>query len=285
MATLELSNRYLTLAPIIVTSPTTRCGTTLVQRLISASDNALLYGEEIGHHIRALTEWFLGLMRGQEQMGDALDADFQRTLAGTLEDWRPGLAPPSSVMLRAFAETYYQLPSTLADYGRAIGRPVWGFKGPAYSFDAIRAMLALMPHATVVYMIRNPFDALKSAKARRFVVDAEDVAGFCSEWARNVGQALELGESPWMTLLKYEDLIAQPKAQIGRLESFTGARGVNPGVLDIKVNTFAGAEADGHSPSQYIAPMELTADEAAAVMTHAGAIVAELYGEPQRRTG
>jgi len=285
MATLELPNRYLALSPIIVTSPTTRCGTTLVQRLVSTSDNALLYGEEIGLHIRALTEWFVGLMQHHDRVGEALDADFQRALTGALNDWRPGLMPPTSVTLRAFAETYYQIPATLAEYGRSIGRPVWGFKGPAYSRDTIRAFLSLMPRAKVIYVFRNPFDALKSAKARKFADTDEGVAGFCSEWTRNMREVSSLGESERLLLLKYEDLIEQPKAQIRRVELFTETTGIDEAVLDIKINTFSGEEADGHSPSQYIQPAKLTAAETETVLAQAGAVVTELYGDLQRWTG
>ena len=39
---LDIPNAYLAAAPVIVTSPTTRCGTTLVQRLLCASDNAFV---------------------------------------------------------------------------------------------------------------------------------------------------------------------------------------------------------------------------------------------------
>ena len=48
---INLPDRYLTAAPVIVTSPTTRCGTTLVQRLLCASDNAFVY-----RHNRCLRE-------------------------------------------------------------------------------------------------------------------------------------------------------------------------------------------------------------------------------------
>src|SRR5947209_314180 len=124
MATLSVPNRYLGLAPVVVTSPTPRCGTTLVQRLLTASSNAFIYGEEVGHQVRTLTGWLIGLLRQFEQTSANVDPDFQRALEGTLADWRPGLTAPTEVMRRAWIETYYQLPATLSEFSASIGRPV-----------------------------------------------------------------------------------------------------------------------------------------------------------------
>jgi hypothetical protein len=279
MASLQIPNRYLAAAaPVIVTAPTTRCGTTLVQRLLSDSDNAFLYGEEVGHQLKQLTTWFIGLLQAFEKDADALDADFVRAMAGELTDWRPSLMPPTQLMMNAWVETYYQLPTRLAEFGASIGRPVWGFKGPAYPRDMLLAFLALMPHARVIYVYRNPYEALKSAKARRFAEGEAGVAGFCAEWARNMDEVLGLGDDPRLLLLKYEDLVADPAVQIGRLEAFTGATGVKATALDLKINTFKGETDKGLSPTQYIAPAELSPGERAIVEAHAGALVARLYG-------
>jgi hypothetical protein len=150
MATLVVPDRYLAAAPIIITSPSTRCGTTLVQRLLSASDNAFIYGEEVGHQIKTLTGWFFGLLQRFEEQGDTMDLEFGKAVEGSLTDWRPGIMAPAEVMQRAWVETYYQLPATLADYGRSIGRPIWGFKTPSFTRDTIRSLLLLMPQARVI---------------------------------------------------------------------------------------------------------------------------------------
>jgi hypothetical protein len=96
MAQLDVQERYLNLAPIIVTSPSQRCGTTLVQRLISASDNAFLYGEDVGQDVRTLTVHLFEVMQLLDAIGEASDEDFRRALAGTLSDWRPALRGSST---------------------------------------------------------------------------------------------------------------------------------------------------------------------------------------------
>jgi hypothetical protein len=280
MATLEVPNRYLAAAaPVIITSPTTRCGTTLIQRLISSSDNAFVYGEEVGHQIRTLTGWLVGQIQYQERTGASQDTDFEAALAGTLASWRPGLMPPSQIMMRAWVETFYQIPTLLSDYGQAIGRPVWGFKGPSYSRDTLKSFLSVMPRAKIVYVFRNLIDVLKSAKARRFVISVEDVSAFCAEWATNMREVSEIASDERVLFLKYEELLAQRQDYMRLLELFTGAENISEAAFELKVNTYEGDQIYGYSPSQYIEPMELSAVDRASVIREAGPILAHLYGE------
>lgn len=278
MPTLAVPSRYTDLAPVIVTSPTARCGTTLVQRLLSASDNGFIYGEEIGHQIRTVTVWLFGLLQQYERDGRGIDEDFARALAGVLADWRPGLTAPTAVMQRAWVETFYQLPFTLADYSRSIGRPVWGFKTPGFTRDMLRTLLSLMPKARVIYVFRDLHDVLKSAKARRFVVGDESVAQLCADWARNIREVAELDQDQRVLFLKYEDLVGRRGDYVRLLELFTGAANIAPGVFDLKINTYAGQDAHGHSPSQYIAPAELTDKDRAAVIAQGGEVMEHFYG-------
>ncbi|HUO12409.1 MAG TPA: sulfotransferase [Caulobacteraceae bacterium] len=273
---LEVPNAYLSLAPVIITAPTPRCGTTLAQRLLSTADNAFIYGEEVGHHIRTLTNFMVGLIAQFERDGAANDADFERALAGALTDWRPGLMPPTRVIQGAWVHTYYQIPMALADFGASIGRPVWGFKGPDYARDQIRAFLMLMPRARVIYIVRRLEDALASAKARRFVKDDAEVATFCATWAKNLGDMLALNDNR-ILLVRYEEFVAAREAHIQALQAFTGAIGLKASAFDTKVNTFAGAETDGFSPTQYISPADLTERDLRAVDQAAGPLLATFY--------
>jgi hypothetical protein len=274
---LDVPNPYLALSPVIITAPTARCGTTLVQRLLCTGDNSFLYGEEVGLHIRTLTGFLIGLIQQFERGGAAADVEFERALAGDQDDWRPGLMPPTQVMLKAWIETYYQIPAALADYGTSIGRPIWGFKGPDYARDMLRAFLMLMPKARIIYVFRDLSEALKSAKARRFVTTDEEVAAFCAKWATNMREVADLRADVRVLFLKYEDLIADRAASVAAVEAFTGAVGLKADVFDVKVNTFMGDEARGFSPTQYITPADLTEADRAAITAHAGPVMAALY--------
>jgi hypothetical protein len=276
-STLNPSDRYLAAAPVIVTSPTTRCGTTLVQRLLCASDNAFVYGEEIGNQFRTLAGVFAAQIRYCDQNGEAMDEAFYRALAGGLTDWRPGLTPPAQVMLDAWTEAFYQLPLAMQTFGRAVERPIWGFKWPGCPADMLRTLMILMPKSKVIYVLRNAADCLASAKARRFVVTDEEASRYCAEWARNLQGFEALANDPRLLLIKYEDLIADRERGLAVLSGFSGAVNLRRSEFDIKVNTFEGDEAQGHSPTQYIAPEPLTAADRAALSAHAGEAMARHY--------
>lgn len=280
MPVLDVPERYLALAPVIVTSPAPRCGTTIVQRLLTASENGFIYGEEIGSQMKTLTTLFFTQLQVLEQKGAELDADFADALAGNLQKWRPFLTAPAAVMQKGWMEAFYQVPLALARHGEAVGRPVWGFKFPSYSRDLMRAMLTLMPRTRVVYVFRNLEDVLKSAKARRFVTTPAQTAQFCADWAKNLTEAAELAQDPRVLFLRYENLVEQPAEHLMLLELATGVTGVDASELDAKINTFEGGEAAGHSPSQYIAPAELTDADRALIRQHAGEVMDRLYPSP-----
>jgi hypothetical protein len=277
---LEIPRRYLSLAPVIVTSPTTRCGTTLIQRLLCASDNAFIYGEEIGNQFRMLGSLLAHQVQVCDAAGDAVDEDFCRALIGELKRWQPGLRPPGQVLIDALTETFFQLPQRLAGFGDTIGRPIWGFKWPGCPPETLHLFLALMPQARIVYALRNPADALRSAKARRFVRSTEDAAAFCGQWAQHVTAMAPWADDPRVMVLRYEDLVDRDRAgQMARLQAFTGVTGVRGGEFDLKVNTFEGDERDGHSPLGYIAPEPLTDDDRAVLRAEAGLAMAPHYPE------
>ena len=276
-ATLNLSPRYLAAAPVIVTSPTTRCGTTLVQRLLCASDNAFCYGEEIGNQFRTLAGLFATQIRACDLNGAAMDDIYALALAGGLRDWRPGLMPPGHVVLDAWTNAFYQLPATLADFGERSGRPIWGFKWPGCPPEQIRTYMTLMPQTKAVFVMRNVIDALKSAKARRFVGSTEGVTNFCADWARNTTGMMAMAEDPRVLVIRYEDFVEDREAGLAALAEFTGAANMRRSEFDLKVNTFEGEEADGNSPTQYIAPQPLTEADREILQAQAGEVMAKHY--------
>jgi len=231
-----------------------------VQRLISSSDNAFVYGEDVGNQMRILTTLFSAQIVAAERTAADVEATFWRAMDGTLDEWRPGLAPPVKVTLSAWTDIYYQLPLALAKFGRSIGRPIWGFKWPAYPTEVLKTFLALMPKAKIVYLVRNLEDTLKSAKARRFVTTEAQALEFCQAWTTNLQGVAELKQRDQVMILPYAALLEQRREQIDALQTFTGASNIRMTEFDLKVNTFTGAPAEGYSPDGYIPPEPL--DEA-----------------------
>jgi hypothetical protein len=279
MPTVQIPTEYMSVAPLIVTSPTTRCGTTLLQRLLATADNGFVFGETIGGHFSTLTEMLAGEIHNAETTAAISDAAFENALKGDMRNWHPTMAAPSSVMLQAMVATYYQMPKALEAYMASLGRPIWGFKFPAYSCRMIKLMMSVMPNAKVIYVFRNLFDVLKSAKARKFVKSPEDVREFCADWSNKMNEITELANEERVLFVKYESLMAQPDDHIQLLQLFTGLASLDPATFDIKINTLQGDAENGHSPTQYIEPATLTGADRAAIVEKAGPVMRHLYGD------
>ena len=111
-----------------------------------------------------------------------------------------------------------------------------------------------------IFIYRNIFDVVRSAKARKFLKTINDFIEFVRRWDENVRYFLQ---NPRESILavQYEKLIMAPEIEIGRIESFSRVSGIKREVLGKKINTFCGEKDKGYSPSSYIEPEELTNDE------------------------
>jgi len=147
-----------TAAPIFVLAAGWRSGSTLLQRMIAASGDAVVWGEPYGHAalidalahpIRCVTpawphdDWFLA--------GRA-----PRALA---EAWIANLFPSVEDLLRAhlaFFEALFAAPARAAGAGR------WGVKETRLTSDHAAYLRWLFPRAHLLMLYRDPYAAYRS---------------------------------------------------------------------------------------------------------------------------
>ena len=128
-------------------------------------------------------------------------------------------------------------------------------------------MRTVMPGARFVYVHRELRDTLRSAKAAGVVAGGRGVDEFCRAWAENLAGVFSESR-PDTLLLGYEELVARPGPAVERLVAFTGAGGIDVGVLERKVNT-VDESAPGRAGGR-LAPAELSDQEEAVVERWAG---------------
>src|SRR2546428_5771682 len=84
------------LDPLVITAPTIRSGTTLLQRLLCSSHRALIYGELCAQDL----EIFLNLYAFKSQQYNSRREEaavaLEQVLAGDVNNWIPGLMPEIS---------------------------------------------------------------------------------------------------------------------------------------------------------------------------------------------
>lgn len=267
----------MTLSPLIVTAPVERSGTTLVQRLICSSNNGICYGENLFVEVLDMLAYATAKIQYHAADRASEEKGLQSVLEGKADRWIPNLSPAHDDYLYAIISIFYVLPRFADQYSNSIGRPIWGMKRPSLSYGAVVQLLSLLPKAKVLYVYRDIFACVRSAKARKFIENEDGVAKMAEDWSHNLSAAIDKPDNGGLHLIRYEDLVAAPGREIARLERATGVRGIDPQVMNVKVNTWEGEGADGHAQDQYVFPADLSGGEREIIRRIAGDLVDRLF--------
>ncbi len=249
------------LDPLIVTSPLQRSGTTLLQRLLCSAPNTLIYGERAAQEL----EFFLNIYAYKVQeyglRREANQRVLSRVLQGQVNDWILELTPDTDGYLAALQSGAFAGIAYCRDYALAQGRPVWGFKYPAWNPVILRTLRRLMPRARLLFIGRDPFSALRSAKAQHMMDTPLELQRLCQSWLSGMSYIMELDDDPGVLSVRYEDLVGQSQETLALISAFSSAAGMDPSVLDHRINILPGQQFAGESADGYIPPAELTEDE------------------------
>lgn len=251
----DASNTVADLDPIVVTSPTIRSGTTLIQRLLCSSPDTLIYGEECAKDLEfSLTvAWHKIALYGQRA---AQNRDTrQKVLRGQLNEWIVDLMPDLDRYLGSLHSAAFAGLAACHEDALAEGRPLWGFKYPGLSPQIVTHLLGQMPRLRLVYIARDLEGSLKSAKTWKEMHAERDVRAFCRQWAENTAFLEELRGNPAVLALDYREVTRDPGSVIDALARFTGASAIDAEVAAHRVN----------SPASYLPPAELTDTDRAIV--------------------
>ncbi len=224
------------LDPILIASPAQRSGTTLLQRLLCSSTNALIYGEFCAHELFMATQLYLikktqfGMGQGQRR------AHIEQVLQGEVDAWIPDLMPDPEEWLEKIAEGAFLQFVYMKKFAEQRGRPIWGMKMAGWNPHNLNQILSLFPKSKVIYLTRNAEDCLRSAKAIEMVRGEEEEKQFLQLWANNKAIAEQLLPKEKTLFIDFETLVEAPSEIISQLEVFSGARGIKPEVLQKKIN-------------------------------------------------
>ncbi len=249
------------LDPLIITAPTTRTGTTLLQRLLCSSHAVLIYGELVAQDL----EFFLNLYTFKAQAytykSRALARGLEQVLAGDVDHWIPDLMPDVDEYVAAFGQAAFSGIRYCRDYARQRGRPVWGFKCPAWKPALVRLVRTLLPRARWIVITRDLAACVRSAKAQLQLGSLPEVQEFCRTWLEGMDYWRGVGDDPAVLVLSYEELTAAPERPLRRLAEFTGVDDIQADVLKHKLNTWSGDHVLIQAPNGYVPPAQLTEAE------------------------
>jgi hypothetical protein len=205
------------LGPLIVLGSGQRCGTTLVQRLLNSHPDVLIWGEHGGVLAPVLT--------GTAYL-EYWDAEFgernrQELTQFGYDGWTANLTPDREAIDRA-ARSYVR--ALFAESAQARGRSRWGFKEVRYGAETIARLRALFPGTRVIHVTRDPRDVLRSLDAweRHDQYSRQSTLETLGCWRAINRELLELHDTPWVLSVRYEDVIADPRAFTTQLAEFVG---------------------------------------------------------------
>lgn len=212
--------------PIFILSAGWRSGSTMLQRLVLSSGQALIWGEPYDHcdFVRRSADPLLAFTDDwppDSFIGADSKLESGEALSGK---WVASLYPNPLHLLKAqrsFFETLYADPAAEAGYSR------WGFKEVRLTLDYAIFLKWLFPDAQFLFLHRNPYDAYRSYRIFRNWYDrwpAERVltpAHFGKVWRTLADSFVNGHEKVGGLLIKYESLIGD-EYPVGRIADYLG---------------------------------------------------------------
>ena len=218
-------------APIYILSAGWRSGSTLLQRLICSSKSALIWGEAYAR---------CELVQRLHQASQALGNHYPHQ--GHFPEWNPNnpieeqwianLFPPPQSLKNSFRAA---LDTLLAEPAHQEGFSRFGLKEVRLDADEGRFLKWIYPDARFLLLVRNPWDAWRSAKGLELYLHWPNspITGptqFAEHWLRLV-ESFANWNDPSVFFFRYEDLLTHPHA-VDAIANHCGLEPLNASVLD-----------------------------------------------------
>jgi hypothetical protein len=201
--------------PIFILACGWRSGSTVLQRIIASSKQAIIWGEPYADSgiIPSLARQILPFSRSWPQQRWILSD--QPTGLGLARLHSENLYPRPSALVAAH-RTF--LDTLLAEPARQLGYSRWGFKEVRLTAEYAAYLKLLYPRARLVFLVRNPLNSWASyrSEARWFIEwpdrQVRTVFQFGQAWARIARSFLAWQETLDALLVRYEDLTHDGRA-------------------------------------------------------------------------
>ena len=223
------------LAPLIVTSPVPRVGTTLVQRLLCTDPQTLVYGDNAANELQTGLHMASYKRTVLPAFGPVNDELLVALGEGDVDRWLALLTPPVEPWIKSIEQAALAPALFCRDHAAALGRPRWGVKMAGWPVNIGQSFLKLLPQCRVIYVLRDLEPSLRSARTVGLVDDG-GLDTFCTAWAEGLRFAEAMrGEPRWLTV-RYEELLDQPQEQLQALADFAGTGPLDPAPLATRLN-------------------------------------------------
>lgn len=229
--------------PIFLLACVWRSGSTLTQRLLCSSAEALLWGEPFAHSqiIQSLSQsarfllhdggWDPSFFPTRTVSPEAQDQFFKNLRSKWIANIYPDplhlRASYRSMLDRLFAQPAHEL-----------GFERFGIKAVRLGLEHAQFLKWIYPDARFVFLVRDPWRCWKSYCGNRWIYSwpnlyVDKALPFAKIWARNTQQFLRWND-PSLLVVKYEELLTNPK-QVERMREHCELDQILMGVLNQKI--------------------------------------------------
>ncbi|MGH1437916.1 MAG: sulfotransferase family protein [Lewinella sp.] len=225
--------------PIFIASPVQRCGTTLIQRLLSSSSDTLIFGESVANdvHIYASLYQNKQLMMGGPHNAWR-DQQLTKVLEGDVNAWIPDLLPARDAYLANYRKALLDYSDFLQQYVETQGRSGWGCKLPGWPIPQLDYLQGLIPGAKIIYIHRDLEACVVSARSINMCLDEPSTQQFRQMYAFQHAEAERRLHRETVMWIDYQELVDHPEKVIAQLVAFTGADGIDAGVMEHKIGNY-----------------------------------------------
>lgn len=268
--------------PLVVIGAAPRSGTTLIQRLITSSKNAICLGEAFAGRIFTLSSWVDKNAQLLSENTEKNDADWETLKRGDTDFWMPGLELPGGQSTAALSVALSAYSQFLAACANNLQKPIWGFKSPNHDLEHVALLAKHTPNLKCIFVYRNIFDVVRSSKSRGWCDTPQKLRDICLSWCRRtkvIAGNAAMGNtivSNDLCVLKYEEMVDDIGPAIRQMEEFAGIEGIRRETADVKINTWPGS---GTLKTRYIEPSELNSQEITTIEEVCGDALRLLYPE------
>ncbi|HEB55831.1 MAG TPA: sulfotransferase [Gammaproteobacteria bacterium] len=214
-------------SPIFIFSAGWRSGSTMLQRMITATNETLIWGEAGG----AINSFSDAYTRYEQMLGEGKKLykhgyggngakQYEKMCENTKEiahEWVACLNPPLEIIadsIRDSIESIYKKPAL------ELGYKNWGIKEVQSNIETAFFLKKLFPQAKFIFLVRNPMNCLLSIKRRGWMDkhnDRKAIIYYANHWLNLAKsfQNLDFG-----ILIKYENLIANDDNAVQKLADY-----------------------------------------------------------------
>ncbi|MBC6995949.1 sulfotransferase [Neolewinella lacunae] len=225
--------------PIFISSPVRRSGTTLLQRLCSATGEAIIFGETAANDLAQAGQLFQYKQQMAPHHQQWRDQILERVVAGDVNHWIPDLLPRTDTYLDLHAGALKALCAGFAAAAQEYGRREWGVKFPEWHPASLVFWQHFLPDAKVMYVVRDYEECLASARKLDMIQTDQDQALFHHNYHQHLALARQHLLPERTYFLDYAALCdARAPEELRKIAAFLGLGELPESVLAVRVGDY-----------------------------------------------